>query len=544
MNQESHSFGELARPVSNTAGIVAGPPRDIARVVSASSSGTLEMGASTNFSTTSLLRALRRRHLHALGVAILLTSTVGPAAWYLVPPAKYKAQARLQLAAQPPKVLFRTVETDMVDDYKRYQTTQQTLVLSQLVLNTALQDKEVSTYRIIREQFDPIAWLKEKLKVEFIANSEVMEISLSGDYPAELAGLVNAVKKAYMEEVVNVDMKKRMDRHSQLKEYKKKQGEVLKERRDYVRRLAETVGTDDRQTLALKQQYAMEHEASLRRELLEVQSLIRRAEARNKIRPQPEESPDETSIPSFAEGDIEHLIDQDPSIARLAAQLMSEEERLSSLKANVGSISRTGTDPTVQRYRDKVAATKKTLKSQRASLRPLVIRQLAERARDEKLTKGDANEQDLAMLHELEQRLNAEMKGVQEGNQTVTVKTLDLQSSQDDIVQMQIAASTVASEVEALNLELSAPPRVRKIEDAVVPLHSGREKTEHDDRADHFRLVLRGPIRRCFPRIAQPKGRFRRGSPELPGASCRRHLADRAHQSQTRRMGHTPKRRE
>ena len=75
-------------------------------------------------------------------MAILLTSTVGPAAWYLVPPAKYKAQARLQLAAQPPKVLFRTVETDMVDDYKRYQTTQQTLVLSQLVLNTALKTRK------------------------------------------------------------------------------------------------------------------------------------------------------------------------------------------------------------------------------------------------------------------------------------------------------------------------------------------------------------------------------------------------------------------
>ena len=51
-----------------------------------------------------------------------------------------------------------------------------------------------------------------------------MEISLSGEYPVELAGLVNAVKKAYMEEVVNVDMKKRMDRHSQLKEYRRSKG--------------------------------------------------------------------------------------------------------------------------------------------------------------------------------------------------------------------------------------------------------------------------------------------------------------------------------
>ena len=86
----------------------------------------------------------------------------GPAAWYLVP-VKFKAQARLQVASQPPKVLFRTVETeDGHDDYKRYQNTQQTLVKSQLVLNAALQDTKVSSYRMVREQIDPIAWLHER----------------------------------------------------------------------------------------------------------------------------------------------------------------------------------------------------------------------------------------------------------------------------------------------------------------------------------------------------------------------------------------------
>ncbi len=47
-----------------------------------------------------------------------------------------------------------------------------------------------------------------------------MEISLSGDDPQELAGIVNAVKKAYMDEVVNVDTKRRTDRHGKLKKIK------------------------------------------------------------------------------------------------------------------------------------------------------------------------------------------------------------------------------------------------------------------------------------------------------------------------------------
>ena len=63
----------------------------------------------------SILRALHRRQMLALGVAILAAGISGPAAWFLVPPAKYKAQARLQVAAQLPKVLFRTVETEALE---------------------------------------------------------------------------------------------------------------------------------------------------------------------------------------------------------------------------------------------------------------------------------------------------------------------------------------------------------------------------------------------------------------------------------------------
>ena len=39
--------------------------------------------------------------------------------------------------------------------------------------------------------------------LEFTQESELMEISLSGDNPKELAEVVNAVDDAYMDEVVN-----------------------------------------------------------------------------------------------------------------------------------------------------------------------------------------------------------------------------------------------------------------------------------------------------------------------------------------------------
>ena len=252
----------------------------------------------------------------ALGVAILAAGISGPAAWFLVPPAKFKAQARLQVAAHIPKVLYQTVETEALggEDYKRYQTTQLTLVKSQLALNAALQDKEVSKYRMIRQQFDPIFWLQENLKVEFLSGSEVMEISLSGDNPEELAGIVNAVKKAYMEEVVNVDLKRRTEAARQ-----------AQEAQGAVRRNAEGAAGEPEENLPKRSgrmtakpwrygnSYAMEHLAYVRSDLDET-SVAETKGASPAQDTGPSESQAETiSAPSISEADINQWIDQHPT---------------------------------------------------------------------------------------------------------------------------------------------------------------------------------------------------------------------------------------
>ncbi len=425
--------------------------------------------AAATLSPMSLVYALRRRQMLALGVAVLAAGICGPAAWYLVPTAQFKAQARLQVIAQQPKVLFRTVETENGDDYHRYQTTQLTLIKSRLVLNTALQDDKVKNYRMILEQDDPVTWLQEKLKVEFISGSEIMELSLSGSNPQELAGLVNAVKKAYIEEVVEVDIKKRSDRHAKLKKIKQSYAEILKERRDHQRKLAVTVGSDDRQTLALRQQYAMEHMASLRTELLDVQSQKRKAEALLKLR-RPVEDRADPGTPGVSAAELERMIDQDPGVTRLVEKLATAEERLTSESDKIWTVARRGTaDPSIKNLRDYVVSTRKSLARRREAVRADVIKQLRNERDDDHSTPSDPAEQQLAMLNDLEQRLTDEINTVDKGNQSMTENTLDLRELQEEVAQMEAAALKVGAEVESLNVELDAPPRIKTIEDAVVP---------------------------------------------------------------------------
>ena len=232
--------------------------------------------------------------LESIVLALLAAGVAGPAAWFLLPPALYKAEARLHVAAQRPRVLFSTVESQNAGagDYVRYQSTQKTLVKSQLVIGAALRYPKVNKCQMIHGLVDPVEWLQQKLGVEFLGGSEVMEISLAGSEPEDLAIIVNAVKQAYMDEVVNVDARRRAERHDQLQKLKETYADHLKQKRDQLRKLTEIVGPDDQATLVLRQQYAREHvhELStqrfrLRLEQSEVETLLRGGREPRRPRP-------------------------------------------------------------------------------------------------------------------------------------------------------------------------------------------------------------------------------------------------------------------
>ncbi len=318
----------------------------------------------------------------SLIIALVVTLAGVTALWLLYPP-KYKAQAKLQLVAQAPQVLFRTVETDTSgDDYRRYQLTQLALVKSQLVLNAALLDKNVSKFRMIREQVDPIAWLQENVKADFVVGSEVMEISLTGDDPVEIAGVVNAIKKAYMDEVVNVNTKRRADRHTKLKSISDSYADILKERRERLRRTREQRGVED---------------------------------------------------PDFRANVIkETLSSRYASLRAQRVQVAMEQAKAETL----------------------LARRKQSTGSQSEQLR----KEIAEL------------EEKLAVLAAQQKVVETELEQVMRESPKPATQPADVLRLEDEIAQLEQTSRQVANEVEALNVELQAPPRVRTVEDAVPPM--------------------------------------------------------------------------
>jgi hypothetical protein len=330
-----------------------------------------------------------RRLFHPASLVVaLIVAVIGLIAWRVICPDKFTAQARLYVSALPPKLslALQTVESaESAGDYKRFQSSQQQMLLSAMVLNAALRDENVARYRMIRDHADPIEWLKEQIKVDFVAGSEVMEISLSGDDPVEIAGIVNAVMRAYVDEVANFETTRRSDRHERLRTIQEKYRKVLDECRKKLRALSDVAVGDDRLRITgLQKADLLRLHQALWSERLDLQ--LKRTEAEALLAPRKKAA---GPAPDRVRTELEQLEER---IAGLVAQEKFADERLEEMSRE--------------------------------------IRKQSE--------------------HEPEQeQLRAE------------------------IAQIEDVYRKLGSEIEALNVELQAPPRVRVIENATPPLTRG-----------------------------------------------------------------------
>jgi len=470
MNDENPAAGELNRAVPTRGTgleIIEGTGT---RMVPSVRPPLMTLAQNSGPSPMGFLRALKRRLPLALGLAIVLMSVCGTAAWFLIPPPKYVAQAMLHVKSAKPQVIFKTSESDgeSGDAYQRYQRSQLVLLKSRFVFNAALQQPGISQLRIMRDQKEPIDWLLENVQAQFAQGSELLQLSLEGNDPQELAKLVNSVARAYIDEVVNKDLRQRGQRQETLKKFSKQYLDMIKLRRETLRKLAKRTGTDDKQTLALKQQYAIELLTAVRKELRDVQSQKRRLEALIKIG-QPGDL-QETAAPTVSSDEVERLIEQDPEISALRGRHAELENQYRSETANTGRVAKNSAfNPALRTLRSELDLAKKQLEKKRKALRPAVTRHLQTPESDGSINKTGGLKQQMAVIEVLEANLKDEIDHLSKMDQALTDDTLDLQDMQDDIKQLQEASSKIASEVEKLNVELQAPPRITLVEEAAPP---------------------------------------------------------------------------
>ncbi len=156
------------------------------------------------------LHALRRRWLLATCLGLVVAAGTAIGLWIAFPESS-SATALFQVSNEQETLVFDNLNRQSPQQFEILKKTQLALLKSYFVLQTAVRDPDIASLSILADVPDHVEWLQYNLDVEFPQQGEILSISLTDDGPADdLVALVNAVAKAYEEEVVFVDQQQRL----------------------------------------------------------------------------------------------------------------------------------------------------------------------------------------------------------------------------------------------------------------------------------------------------------------------------------------------
>jgi Mrp family chromosome partitioning ATPase len=155
------------------------------------------------------LRVLTYLRLHWLMIVFcgaLLGAGGAALAWELLA-SKYESYALLQVSSVPTALANQNNPNQARTDFVTYLKTTSALLKSEFVLNAAL--REIKDLPTIKAQSDPVRYLDEELQVTWQDGSEVIRVSFKGTEPQDAKKIVDAVQKAFMNEVIQKDVQEK-----------------------------------------------------------------------------------------------------------------------------------------------------------------------------------------------------------------------------------------------------------------------------------------------------------------------------------------------
>lgn len=223
----------------------------------------------------SILVAFRRRWVPALALGIPAALLAAALIWELVP-AKYESYALLKIQQFEQVLTFETNERHT--EFLTYRDTQKAFLKSRGVLIAALRDPDVAECRTLKDVTHPVDWLAKQLIVDEEISPEFLRVGLAGEYPRDLSVIVNAVRDAYLNEVVYNERNDRIERLRKLETSFRDVDNRVRSAQENIDKLAENLGTGDSKVAILNQGLIQQQLLDLQKDLREINARIRAEE--------------------------------------------------------------------------------------------------------------------------------------------------------------------------------------------------------------------------------------------------------------------------
>lgn len=207
------------------------------------SGGALQQDQSV-VSPATVLHAVRRWWKWTLPVGLILATVVAAFVWYTFEPV-YRARAWLHIQEEAPYLAFRQHEGRS----RQFVNTQRELLRSPLVLEQVIADPNVGDLKLLAAEEEPVEWLRRRLEIRSVGNSEVFEVALVLPDAEAAKVIVNAVVDSYLKSQRARESEKTLEILRRLAEQREARESVVRTMRERVRELARQIagtvaGTD------------------------------------------------------------------------------------------------------------------------------------------------------------------------------------------------------------------------------------------------------------------------------------------------------------
>jgi capsular exopolysaccharide synthesis family protein len=406
-----------------------------------------------------LLIALRRRWLLATFLGLLVAPAAAAAVW-VMRPITFTAKTTLHVKSTPDKIMFELPESR--GDFSNYQRVQVALVKSRLVLNSALQDPKVESLPMVQREADPVAWLERSIQADFSTAPEILRISMTGEDPISLPMIVDAVRRAYLHEIVQKETRARQARLDKLREMFADNDGILRGKRDTLKRMATSLGSQDKKLLAVTQEFSAQHLRELQSELLKRESELRTTQLELVAQMTREKATSGASIPDRT---LEDQLKLDATILRLQKEIADHEADIAAFEDRSPAPQK---EAGYQRAVKALETAKASLSKRRDELRPQIVGKVRGTLHDDQQVLTTQLNNRVAFLIELKDVLAKEIEARTKDVNSFKLEVVDLEWLQDEILNLDTFNKEVTRQMTALQVEIQAPPRVTELEEAIV----------------------------------------------------------------------------
>ena len=423
-----------------------------------------------------LLHALRRRWLPALVLGLLTAVAVAVPVWLFLPRG-YEAVVWLRIRASG-----TLLNEGRSAEYDAYRKTQLQLLRSPVVINAALRKPGISSLRMITEQDDPQSWLAKTIEPVVQGDSEVMQLKFRGAIADETAKILNAITSCYLDDIVNKDRQDRLGRRDQLeKKFKENQTE-LRSRRETFNDLARTLGTRDSQEVATQRALLMDQLSTARNRMVAAENELEKLDAEIAVYDlRKGEAADARADGEDGDGGAGGPTDDALASDEMIEAALSREPEIRLLESQVADLTnaiisqaersaRGMNEPAVRRMVVRRQQILRQIESTKTKLRPQILGVMGA---------GGSSAGGVVSPRELALRRQTLAKSIEKARtsyediskQVVDLgnANADLENRRSEIEQLARVTDQIGLQLEATSLDLTAPPRVTLLEEAVVP---------------------------------------------------------------------------